>query len=117
MDEIIRTRRVELWGEGFSWHDYKRWNLPIERKRYDADNQQGNWPLDAVTDVATSHANGWRCVIPKMAVGYNPAIDISLMKYDKVEGEYDDYGYLDGNVVATGVHGKCRIRRSQCLAG
>jgi len=102
MDEIIRTRRVELWGEGFSWSDYKRWNRPIERKRYYANKQQGNWPLDAVTEVTTSNANGWRCVIPKMAANNNPAIDISLMKYDKVDGVYDNYGYLDGFIVATG---------------
>jgi predicted small secreted protein len=102
MDEIIRTRRVELWGEGFSWHDYKRWNLPIMRKRYNADYKQGNWPLDAVTDVATSHANGWRCVIPIIAVNCNPAIDISLMKYDKIDGVYDNYGYLNGNTLVTG---------------
>ena len=30
-DEIKDYREVELWGEGFAWSDYKRWNIPVVR--------------------------------------------------------------------------------------
>ena len=33
-------RRLDLWGEGQNWFDYKRWNEPIVRK---AISDGGNW--------------------------------------------------------------------------
>jgi len=81
MDEIIRTRRLELWGEGHSWYDRKRWNLPIDRTIYDADSKEGNWPDYVPSHIDTNYANGWRYVLPNAAVRYNPAIDVTLMKY------------------------------------
>lgn len=31
INEIRLHRRVELWGEGFSFNDFKRWKLPVDR--------------------------------------------------------------------------------------
>lgn len=31
MDEIMFQRRVELWGEGFSYHDHIRWDIPLDQ--------------------------------------------------------------------------------------
>jgi hypothetical protein len=31
IDEIRLQRRIELWGEGFSFNDFKRWKMPVDR--------------------------------------------------------------------------------------
>ncbi|MDE6718103.1 MAG: RagB/SusD family nutrient uptake outer membrane protein, partial [Muribaculaceae bacterium] len=31
LEEVKLNRRWELWGEGFNWYDFKRWNEPINR--------------------------------------------------------------------------------------
>lgn len=33
--EIVKYRTLELWGEGFGFSDYKRWNLPVDRTTSD----------------------------------------------------------------------------------
>jgi hypothetical protein len=45
-DEIWWQRRVELWGEGFSWGDIMRLNKPIVRSN------STNWPDAWKQDVA-----------------------------------------------------------------
>ena len=86
MDEIRLQRKLELWGEGFSWFDDKRWNLPIDRRAGDpGDKTSGNWPASMAVKVGPSDYNGWRYVIPQYAVDYNPQINITLMKYKDVE--------------------------------
>ncbi len=34
LDEIRLSRRIELWGEGHSWFDLKRWNMPLVRSEW-----------------------------------------------------------------------------------
>lgn len=89
LDEIRFTRRIELWGEGFGFFDRKRWNLPINRNIWVAnDPDSGNWPISRTpaVEVATSAANGWRAPIPVYYVMQNPNIDISKMDYTDVTG-------------------------------
>lgn len=87
LDEIIRTRRVELWGEGHSWTDRKRWNLPIERNIYVLGKiGSGNWPSRAAQHIAADACNGWRYLLPSPLILHNSAIDVSLMKYDDLGG-------------------------------
>lgn len=87
LQEIQRTRKIELWGEGHSWFDMKRWNLPIRRKIWEAGNSDsGNWPSTAAPHVATDAANGWRYPIPGIIVNNNPLIDITAMGYKDVTG-------------------------------
>ena len=33
-NEIMDYRELELWGEGFAWSDYKRWNRDIVRHSF-----------------------------------------------------------------------------------
>lgn len=81
LDEIRLTRRIELWGEGFNWPDFKRWNLPCERRQWYAKNpKSGNWPSGYADSHATTDANGWRFTIPAAETDYNKAIDRSLLK-------------------------------------
>lgn len=96
LQEIQRYRRIELWGEGHSWFDYKRWNLPIERRMYERNvTSSGNWPSSMSGTVSTSDINGWRYPIPAYAVKENTRIDVSLMNYQGVE-----YPAAQGNVTS-----------------
>ena len=67
LNDIKMYRRLELWGEGFSWFDYKRWNQPIERIEWKSGATTvdgGNWPKAIAGTFPTDYANGWRWSIP-----------------------------------------------------
>lgn len=67
-EEIKDYRELELWGEGFAWSDYKRWNIPVVRHSFA---QGGNaHPAVSVT-VAPDAGNRWTWQIPKAEIDYN----------------------------------------------
>lgn len=69
-NEIKDYREVELWGEGFAWSDYKRWNIPVVRHSFA---QGGNaHPAVAVT-IAPDYGNKWTWEIPLNETEYNDA--------------------------------------------
>lgn len=85
-DEVWFQRRIELWGEGFSWFDLKRWNLPMERKAWVAgDPTSGNWSTQMLGEnqkmakkLPTDNA-GWVMSIPNSELRFNSVLDISLL--------------------------------------
>lgn len=92
LDEIRLQRRIELWGEGFSWFDFKRWNMPIKRRTgVKNDTSSGNWPADYPAEVATEAGNGWRWVLPNYVLNDNALIDPSLLGYKDVEYNIQHY--------------------------
>ena len=51
-NEIKLCRRIELWGEGQNWSDFKRWNMPINRRAWIADDAtSGNWTPEISGEV------------------------------------------------------------------
>ena len=87
IDDIKLCRKVELWGEGHSWFDQKRWNEPMTRRAYKAgDTESGNWPLGDDVTIATGNNNGWRFMIPKSYVNTNDLIDVNALGYSDVSG-------------------------------
>lgn len=81
LEEIKLARRAELWGEGFNWFDYKRWNSPIVRDMWVAkDVNSGNWPPSVATIFQVDDANGWRWGIPSSEIQYND--DLSMNELD-----------------------------------
>ena len=83
-DEIRLCRRIELWGEGHSWSDFKRWNLSIERKAWKAnDPTSGNWMDDCACVLSPSDMNGFTLRLPYSEYAFNKAIDINLLPYNK----------------------------------
>lgn len=74
-EAIRKERRLELWGEGFGWFDFKRWNMPITRTSKAGFGNAFN------ASTPTDAANGWRFKIPAWAVTENPLIDVTLLKY------------------------------------
>ncbi len=55
-DEIKDYREVELWGEGFAWSDYKRWNLPVVRHSF---KEGGNAHPSVAITIKPDDANNW----------------------------------------------------------
>ena len=63
-EEIMNSRRIELWGEGFRFTDLKRLNLPIKRGR--------NFDITFCTFLEKeAGADGWIWEIPKIETDYN----------------------------------------------
>lgn len=90
-DEIRLTRRIELWGEGHSWFDFKRWNIPVVRSAWvEGDTESGNWPTAVAGTFATSDYNGWRFLVPKRAADANPNLDINAYGYTNPQGYVDE---------------------------
>ena len=70
-EEIVLYREIELWGEGFNWHDYKRWKRDVVRPSF----KDGGLchVTTAVTIPAT--ASDWTWSIPETETLYNPDIN------------------------------------------
>ncbi len=72
LDEVKIARSSELWGEGFSFFDFKRWNEKISRKAWsEGDVNSGNWPILMAKDFEPSFNNGWKWIVPKKETEYN----------------------------------------------
>ncbi|MBP1615851.1 MAG: hypothetical protein H6Q13_3299 [Bacteroidetes bacterium] len=70
--EIVDYRTLELWGEGFSWFDYKRWNLDITRKGI---SEGGNAHAAIATTILANGHNNWTWEIPEAETNYNGGIE------------------------------------------
>lgn len=76
LKEIKNYRSLELWGEGFSWFDHKRWGEPIVRKSLKEggnfhDAIKGTWGFDNGEYVSTF----WKWILPGRETDYNSAIN------------------------------------------
>ncbi len=69
IDEIMRHRRIELWGEGFRFQDLKRTNSALDRT--------GATGFTAATHVILSYPAGgsrWTSLFPQDEVNANPLL-------------------------------------------
>ena len=68
INEIMRHRRVELWGEGFRFYDLKRLNLPLDRT--------GSNHVPAVASTMSVPAGDklWEVLIPRTELNSNPNV-------------------------------------------
>lgn len=64
--EIMNSRRVELWGEGFRFLDLKRLNLPLNRN-----GANHNQALAVTMDIAAGSPD-WQYAIPQSEINANP---------------------------------------------
>lgn len=80
LDEIRLCRRIELWGEGMSWSDLKRWNLPLVRRAWvEGDPTSGNIGTQCAMTRQPSDNAGWRFMVPAIETDYNKAINKDLL--------------------------------------
>lgn len=69
--EIVDYRQLELWGEGFNWYDYKRWNKDIVRKSFA---EGGNCHVSTAVTIAADD-NDWTWSIPDAETLYNVEVE------------------------------------------
>ena len=81
LDEVKLQRRIELWGEGFNWFDFKRWNEVIEYKGFDKNDvvNSGSYPTTVAATYTPDFMLGWRAAIPQEEFTYNKTADPSLV--------------------------------------
>jgi hypothetical protein len=72
LEEVKLYRKIELWGEGFDWFDYKRWKEPISRKTFA---NGGSFHAQFAVTVAPEDENQWTWVYPNREINYNGAIN------------------------------------------
>ncbi|MBO5962724.1 MAG: RagB/SusD family nutrient uptake outer membrane protein, partial [Alistipes sp.] len=69
IDEIIFQKRVELWGEGIVFYDFKRLNMGIQNGYAGT-----NVPTDSRVNVE-GRAPWWNFCIPESELLQNPALE------------------------------------------
>lgn len=74
MDQIKWQRRVELWGEGFSYHDQIRWDEGLDQSNSGASEVLYG---DGFIQAKPSVNNGWIYKIPQQEIDANPNISES----------------------------------------
>ncbi len=73
LTEVKLYRRIDLWGEGFDWYDYKRWNEPIIRK---TKAQGGSFQDAYAVTINVGDGNKWTWKVPKNETDYNKLISL-----------------------------------------
>lgn len=77
LKEIKKYRRLELWGEGFSWYDCKRWGDPVVRNSF---KEGGNYSSYISGTFGFKDGNYvsefWKWILPNRESDYNSAIEM-----------------------------------------
>lgn len=86
LEEIRLCRRIELWGEGQGFSDFKRWNIPCVRREWvSGDHTSGNFaPAYGVTVQPNEH-NGWRFYLPYVESDFNNLVSPAEAGLNKSE--------------------------------
>ncbi|MDE5808797.1 MAG: RagB/SusD family nutrient uptake outer membrane protein [Muribaculaceae bacterium] len=76
LNEIKLYRRFDLFGEGFSWYDCKRWGIPMVRHTWDeggnyASQMAGSASVSTNGNYGPSDKNNWTWVYPKDETDFN----------------------------------------------
>lgn len=73
-NEIMDYRELELWGEGFAWSDYKRWNRDVVRHGFA---EGGNAHLSVAKTIPANSANKWTWDVPLNETDYNDELNLA----------------------------------------
>lgn len=68
LSEIQDYRCLELWGEGFEWSDFKRWNKAVVRKSFA---EGGNAHQSVAITIKPEYGNKWTWGVPQNETNYN----------------------------------------------
>lgn len=68
LSEIQDYRCLELWGEGFEWSDFKRWNKAVVRKTFE---EGGNAHQTVAITINPEDGNKWTWGVPLNETDYN----------------------------------------------
>lgn len=70
LEEVQLYRRFDLWGEGFDWFDFKRWNKTLQRKSHPDGSFHSTFAITATPDAE----NHWTWVYPEKETAYNTLV-------------------------------------------
>ena len=80
LQEIRDMRAVELFMEGQSFTDQKRWNISVERRAWKSgDVKSGNVAPGSAMKKSPSDNKGWCFTIPYTETQYNDSVDLTLL--------------------------------------
>lgn len=68
LSEIQDYRCLDLWGEGFEWSDFKRWNKAVVRKSFA---EGGNAHTSVAITIKPEDGNKWTWGVPLNETDYN----------------------------------------------
>ena len=71
LKEVKFYRRLDLWGEGQNWFDFKRWNEPISRKSI---SNGGNWHATFARTITPDANYKWTFYLPQKELDYNDRV-------------------------------------------
>ena len=72
LDAVRLYRRIDLWGEGFDYFDYKRWKLPIIHKSI---KQGGSFHTTFAITINPEDGNNLTWKIPERETEYNDLVN------------------------------------------
>ena len=73
--EVVQNqRRVELWGEGFSYFDHRRWQMDMDRGYEGTNEPASSWPLHFEKGFVPWWHFSWRYQLPIREIQENEAI-------------------------------------------
>lgn len=81
-NEYTLSSRLELWGEGHTWFNMKRWQMDAVRNAWEAGNIESNNIPQIYKSFHNPEAeNGWRWAMPYQETNRNSGADRSLLDY------------------------------------
>ena len=70
-NEIVALRKFDLWSEGHSWFDLKRWGVSMDRKTWAEGGSWADYFAGDAGNYGPEGRNNWTYVIPQMETNYN----------------------------------------------
>ena len=91
IEEVQKQRRLELWGEGFSYYDHRRWQMDMDRGYEGTNEHRSAWPAHP------GYSNGfvpwyhysWRFQLPQREINENEDISPEDQNVVGEEGNQD----------------------------
>lgn len=81
-NEYTYSSRYELWGEGHTWFNMKRWRVTATRREWiEGDTNSNNIPNIYKSSHAPEAENGWRWTVPFNETNMNKGANRQLLNY------------------------------------
>jgi hypothetical protein len=88
--EVVQTqRRVELWGEGFSYFDHRRWQFDMDRGYGGTNDHPSAWPIHLQNGFVPWYHYAWRYQLPLREIQENEEITEDDQNVIGEEGNQD----------------------------
>ena len=88
--EVVQNqRRVELWGEGFSYYDHRRWQMDMDRGYEGTNDHPSAWPIHLQNGFVPWYHYAWRYQLPLREIQENESITEDDQNLVGEEGNQD----------------------------